>query len=143
MFFLIPKTILLSGGFDPLHSGHIAMMRDAYTYGEDGCNVIIALNSDAWLMRKKGYIFQPFDERKMILENNRWVDKVIAVDDTDGTVCQAIKILKPDYFGNGGDRTDKNTPEKQLCEELGIELVWNLGGGKTQSSSELVNKVRK
>jgi glycerol-3-phosphate cytidylyltransferase-like family protein len=80
----------------------------------------------------------PWDERAEIIQSIAGVQDVIAVDDADGTVCNALKLIKPDIFGNGGDRTDKNTPEKQLCTELGIEMAWSLGGQKIQSSSDLV-----
>lgn len=131
------KVIAVSGGADPVHLGHVKMINDAAKYG----NVIFILNSDDWLRRKKGYVFMPFEERAEILKAFRNVYDVISVDDSDGTVCEAIKEIKPDYFGNGGDRTDKNTPELALCEGLDIELVWGLGGDKIQSSSELVDAV--
>lgn len=128
------KTILLSGGFDPIHIGHVRMMLAAGKYG----NVIVAVNSDEWLMRKKGYIFMPFEERCEIVRSIKTVLEAIPVNDDDNTVCDAIRNIRPDYFGNGGDRTNQNTPEKQLCQELGVREVYNLGGGKIQSSSELV-----
>lgn len=127
-------TIMVSGGFDPIHVGHVRMIREAARLG----NVIIAANSDAWLMRKKGYVFMPWNERAEILSSFKGVQEVVPVDDTDGSVCEALRRLKPDMFGNGGDRTNKNTPEMDVCEELGIEMVWELGGGKIQSSSDLV-----
>lgn len=141
-----PKTICLSGGFDPMHVGHVRKFEAVHNYSDPDClysEVIVLLNSDAWLMRKKGYVFMPYEERREILESCKWVREVFSVDDSDGTVCKALDILKPDYFGNGGDRTDSNTPEKALCEKLGIKMLWNLGGGKVQSSSALVNNGRK
>ncbi len=129
-------TILLSGGFDPIHIGHVRMIVAAAKIGR----VIIVANSDAWLMRKKGYIFMPWDERAEILRAITGVHSVEAVDDGDGTVCEALQRIQPDIFGNGGDRTDKNTPEKQLCKELGIKMKWALGGEKIQSSSDLVKE---
>ena len=127
-------TILVSGGFDPPHIGHIRMILEASTYG----HVIVVANSDAWLMRKKGYIFMPWVERSEILAAFRGVTCVEHVDDTDGTVCEAIRRLKPTYFANGGDRKTDNTPEMDVCKELGVKLLWNIGGGKIQSSSDLV-----
>jgi len=127
-------TVLVSGGFDPAHIGHIRMILEAATYG----NVIVVANSDAWLMRKKGYIFMPWGERAEILTAVRGVVRVEKVDDTDGTVCEAIRRLKPTYFANGGDRKIDNTPEMDVCKELGVKLLWNIGGGKIQSSSDLV-----
>ena len=129
------KTILLSGGFDPIHVGHVRMILAAANLG----NVVVVANSDDWLMRKKRYIFMPWEERAEILRAIRGVFKVVTVDDADGTVCEALRRLQPDIFGNGGDRTNKNTPEMDVCKELDIKMVWNLGGGKVQSSSELVN----
>lgn len=135
---MVGKIIALSGGFDPLHVGHVRMINHAAAYGQ----VVVILNSDEWLMRKKGYVFMPYEERAEILLSLRSVAAVRKVDDTDSTVCEALGRIIPDYFGNGGDRTDKNTPEKELCEKLGIEMVWCLGGGKIQSSSELVAKTK-
>ncbi len=130
------KTIVISGGFDPIHPGHIAMIEDAAKYGE----VHIVANSDDWLVRKKGFYFQPFADRKKILE--AYTPHIHAVDDSDGTVCEALRRIKPDYFGNGGDRTNKNTPELDVCEELGIEPVFEIGGGKYSSSSAINGKDR-
>lgn len=125
---------MVSGGFDPLHIGHLRMIKEAAKYGK----VIVVVNSDAWLLRKKGYIFMPWTERKEIIEGYAEVDRVEAVDDSDGSVCEAIRRLRPTYFANGGDRTNKNTPEMAVCDELGITMLWEVGGGKIQSSSEMV-----
>ncbi len=130
------KRIAISGGFDPLHPGHIAMIEEAGKYGE----VHIIANSDAWLIRKKGFYFQPWNDRKKILE--AYTPHVHAVDDTDGTVCEALRRIKPDYFGNGGDRGKGNTPELSVCNELGILPVFELGGGKYSSSSAINGKQR-
>ena len=131
------KTIVISGGLDPIHVGHIKMIQAAAEMG----NVIVVLNSDDWLRRKKGYVFMPFKERKYLLEQLKGVHEVSAVDDDDGTVCEALQRLKPDMFGNGGDRTSDNTPEGDVCNQLNIEMIWNLGGKKIQSSSGLVNTL--
>ncbi len=128
-------TVLVSGGFDPIHVGHVRMIIEAAReYGD----VIIVANSDDWLLRKKGYIFMPFEQRAEILSAIQGVTRVEAVDDSDGTVCEALRRLKPTYFANGGDRMAQNTPEGATCAELGIQMVWNVGGGKVQSSSDLV-----
>jgi len=129
------KIICVSGGFDPVHVGHLRMMQEAARYGD----VVAIVNSDKWLMRKKGYIFMPFAERCEILEGFDSVSSTSYVEDEDNTVCEALKRLQPDYFANGGDRKNDNTPEMDVCAELGIELLWNVGGGKIQSSSTLVN----
>ena len=127
-------TVCVSGGFDPVHIGHLRMIQEASKYG----HVIVIVNSDDWLMRKKGYIFMPFDERCEILEGFTATGDTTNVDDRDGTVCEALRRIKPDYFANGGDRKTDNTPEMDVCEELGIEMLWGVGGGKIQSSSTLV-----
>jgi len=134
------KTVMVSGGFDPIHGGHVQMIRDAAQYG----NVIVVANSDDWLQRKKGYVFMSFEERAKILKEIKGVILVSAVDDSDNTVCEAIRMLRPDYFANGGDRGKSNTPEQDVCEELGVEMLWGIGGDyKFNSSSDLVKNVLK
>lgn len=130
--------ICVSGGFDPVHVGHLRMMQEAANHGR----LVVIVNSDEWLMRKKGYVFMPFAERCELLQGFECVSETIAVDDSDDSVCDALKRLKPDYFANGGDRKNTNTPEVALCEQLGIKLLWNVGGGKVQSSSDLVSTSR-
>ena len=131
---LMKDCVCVSGGFDPVHVGHLRMMQEAAKYGR----LTVIVNSDEWLLRKKGYVFMPFAERCELLEGFECVSETVAVDDSDESVCEALARLKPDYFANGGDRKNTNTPEVALCERLGIELLWNIGGGKVQSSSELV-----
>lgn len=135
----MPKHVAISGGFDPLHNGHIELIKTAAKYGL----VTVILNSDDWLVRKKGYAVMNWGQRAAILKELRSVDHVIPVFDDDGTVCKALGRFKFDYFANGGDRTNKNTPEVELCKQLGIELLWNVGGGKVASSSELISGARK
>ena len=113
------------------------MILDASTYG----NVIVVANSDEWLISKKGYVFMPWTQRAEILRAIKGVTAVEAVDDSDGSVCEAIQRVRPDYFANGGDRKFENTPEVDLCEKLGVEMVWNVGGEKIQSSSDLVESA--
>ena len=98
-------TICLSGGFDPIHVGHLRMLKEATKYGQ----VTVIVNSDEWLQRKKGFIFMPFEERCEILEGLECVTRTVLADDDDNTVCKTLKRLKPDYFGNGGDRKTENT----------------------------------
>jgi len=129
-------TVMVSGGFDPIHIGHVRMIQEAAReYGD----VVVAVNSDDWLLRKKGYVFMPFEQRAEIVRAIAGVTKVVAFDDADNTACDAIRAHKPTYFANGGDRTTENTPEQEVCEELGVQMVWSVGGGKIQSSSDLVN----
>ena len=131
------KMIMVSGGFDPPHIGHIRMFKEAAKWGD----VVVAINSDDWLMRKKGYVFMPWEERAEIIRELASVTVVIDFDDSDNTACEAIKKFKPDAFANGGDRKKENTPEMDVCDELGIQMLWGIGGkDKPQSSSWLVNK---
>ena len=132
------KIICISGGFDPLHVGHVRLMKSASQHG----SVFVILNSDEWLMRKKGYMFMTFDERQEIISSMGAVHDVLSVDDNDGTVCEALERIRPSYFGNGGDRLSDNVPEVDLCKQLGIEMIWNLGGEKIQSSSDLVRSYK-
>lgn len=132
------KVICVSGGFDPVHVGHLRMMQEAAKFGR----LIVIVNSDDWLMRKKGYVFMPFAERCELLEGFACVSETVAVDDSDGSVCEALTRLKPDYFANGGDRKNTNTEEVALCEQSDIKLLWSMGGGKIQSSSGLVSSSK-
>ena len=127
--------VMVSGGFDPLHEGHVECISRAAEHGE----VIAVVNSDAWLRRKKGYVFQPMAARCAIVRALRGVVAAVPVDDSDGSVCAAIIEHRPAYFANGGDRAQTNTPEVALCESLGIGLLFGLGT-KVQSSSSLVER---
>ena len=143
-------NVAVSGGFDPVHIGHIRMILEAATYKKEivdakitSGRLFVFLNSDDWLRRKKGYVFQSFSERAEILSVIQGVDMVIPVYDNDDTVCETIKqFLKAgDIFCNGGDRFPENTPELKTCCDLGIQMKFNVGGEKIQSSSELIRKV--
>jgi len=131
------KRIMVSGGFDPIHKGHVRMILAAAEHG----SVVVVANSDDWLMRKKGYVFMPWEERAEIISAIKGVSEVVTVDDSDGTVCEAIKRCRPDAFANGGDRKGENTPEVRTCAENNVELLWNVGGEKIQSSSDLVSNA--
>jgi D-beta-D-heptose 7-phosphate kinase/D-beta-D-heptose 1-phosphate adenosyltransferase len=136
------KKIAVSGGFDPVHVGHVRMILEASKFGE----VIVIANSDSWLKRKKGYVFMPYEERSEILSSIKGVSCVVEAKDYDNTVCDTLVDLREtiglDYFANGGDRKQNNTPEMSLCESLDIEMIWNCGGSKIQSSSELVDRQK-
>lgn len=141
------KTVMISGGFDPLHVGHVQLIQAAARHGlpfhtSEFNQVIVALNSDDWLRCKKGYVFMPWTERANIMISLKHVRVVTPIDDSDGTAIDAIRRNHPDYFANGGDRTKKNVPEQPICNELGVEMLWGMGGeDKPQSSSWLVNKA--
>jgi cytidyltransferase-like protein len=119
------KTILVSGAFNPLHFGHLLLLREASKYGK----VIVALNSDDWVRKNKGYLLFDFEARKSLLEECEYVSKVISFDDSDGDAVYALFEVRPTYFGNGGSATSLSLPkeELQVCEYLGIEPVFDLG----------------
>ncbi len=134
------KVIVVSGGFDPLHSGHIEYLNSAKKLGD---LLIVALNSDEWLINKKGKPFMAFEERKILIENLRMVDEVIDFDDDDLGSCslglEKVKKMYPNdeiIFCNGGDRNKENIPETSVS---GIDFRFNVGGSqKINSSSWLI-----
>jgi D-beta-D-heptose 7-phosphate kinase/D-beta-D-heptose 1-phosphate adenosyltransferase len=139
------KTIVaVSGGFDPIHIGHIRYLQEAQRLGTE---LVVILNNDNWLINKKGFVFMPEEERKEILEAISGVSRVVITDhevgESDRSVCRTLRELNPHIFANGGDRRPDGdpVPEVALCEELGIQMVYNVGRGKVQSSSWLVGKV--
>jgi len=133
---------LVSGGFDPVHSGHIDLLKAAKADLGDHIHTIVALNSDDWLVRKKGSYFLTWKERAAIINNMKDVQQVIKFNDDDGTACDAIEILKakwPDYtihFYNGGDRDEGNIMEimKYAGDPL-VEFHFGAGGTEKQTSS--------
>ena len=129
--------VCVSGGFDPLHIGHLEMFRNAAKHGK----LVVILNSDRWLLRKKGFVFLNWQQRSSIIGDLRYVHAVAEVNDDDNTVCEALARIKPRYFANGGDRKSDNTPETTLCAQLGIEPLWNMGGGKLDSSSDVARRA--
>ena len=136
------KIVVASGGFDPLHSGHLAYFREDK---ELGMYLIVGVNSDEWLMRKKGYVFMPIEEREEIIKSIKYVNGVNRFNDDDDSSIDLLNKVKYWYpsdeiiFANGGDRNESN------CRELsveGVEFVYGVGGtDKKNSSSEIVRKV--
>ena len=135
------RIVLVTGGFDPLHSGHIAYFKEAKKLGE---RLIVGLNSDDWLTRKKGRPFMPFEERCAIIKELSVVDKVIGFNDSDDSACQAIfhtmstntgKII----FANGGDRTNTTTPEYTTYgDHPQVEFAFGIGGENKANSSSWI-----
>ena len=135
------KIAVVSGGFDPIHSGHITYINAAKKFGD---HLIIALNSDAWLIEKKGKAFMPFEERKAILENLKSVDEVLGfIDDDKGSAMNALYKIKDKYpdaevtFCNGGDRGKDNIPEMKV---EGIKFEFSVGGDDKRNSSSWILK---
>ena len=131
------RTVMCSGGFDPLHIGHLDYLEAAVQYGP----VVVALNSDACLVRKKGYCLMPWAERARILMALHCVNNVLSVDDSNGTVAAALLDYHPIYFANGGDRTEADPHEHAMCQELDIKELFGIGGAKVRSSSQLIGAV--
>lgn len=134
------RWVAVSGGFDPLHVGHVRLFREARKLGD---KLVVILNNDNWLRNKKGFAFMPQHERKEMIEAFSFVDKVMFTShdlhDEDRSVVRELRAIRPAVFANGGDRVAGNIPEYQACEELGIEMVFNVGyGGKVQSSSWMI-----
>ena len=135
--------IAVSGGFDPVHIGHVRMFNEAKALGT---KLVVILNNDNWLVNKKGFVFMSETERKEVIENFTAVDEVIisnhSESDADVSICRELEALKPHIFANGGDRKDDNIPEYVLCNDLGITMHFEVGrGGKVQSSSWLTGKL--
>lgn len=139
------KRVVVSGGFDPLHVGHVRLIKQARELGD---YLTVILNNDNWLLNKKGYVFMKEKEREEILRALSCVDDVVMSShergEGDQSVSKELEQLKPDIFANGGDRRDtQDIPEADTCEKYGIEMIFNVGeGGKLQSSSWLVKTVQ-
>jgi D-beta-D-heptose 7-phosphate kinase/D-beta-D-heptose 1-phosphate adenosyltransferase len=133
-------TVAVSGAFDPIHVGHIAYIREAAKLGD---RLVVILNNDIFLLRKKGFVFRSFEDRKEILESIKGVDEVIASVDDDQTVCKTLELVKPDIFAKGGYRTGpENIPEVETCRSIGCKVVTNVGGGKLRADRELDSKIK-
>lgn len=132
------KIILVTGGFDPLHSGHVNYFKEAKELGD---TLIVGVNSDDWLIRKKGQPFMPWRERATIVSAIHYVDRVIEFDDADGSAIDAIRQVKSLYpnakiiFANGGDRTADNIPEMVFDD---VEFVFGVGGENKMNSSSWI-----
>lgn len=136
------KVVLITGGFDPLHSGHIAYINAARELGD---SLIVGVNSDEWLRRKKGQEFMPWEERATIISALHNVDRVINFDDSDNSANDAIRKVRAIHptarivFANGGDRTKENIPEMDLLNEmLHLEFVFGVGGEDKKNSSSWI-----
>ena len=137
------EIVLFTGGFDPLHSGHIEAIKHAQQFGR----VVIGLNSDEWLTRKKGKPFMSFEERKTILDNLKGILTVISFDDSDGSACDAIRQCREMFpksklvFVNGGDRTANNIPEMDAFKnDQTVKFIFEVGGCDKKNSSSWILK---
>ncbi len=134
------RIVLITGGFDPLHSGHIAYFKAAKALGDI---LVVGVNSDAWLTRKKGAPFMPYMERATIVRNIVGVDFVIDFNDSDGSAKHAIQMVRQSYpqdkiiFANGGDRTSTNIPEMDIIDD-NLEFAFGVGGENKMNSSSWI-----
>jgi len=149
------KTVAISGGFDPLHIGHVELMKEAKALGD---RLVVIINNDNWIKKKKRTPFMEEGERKAIIEAIRYVDEVVLTEHPENpegpeamSVSKALEKIKPDIFANGGDRDEKNAIDPssslyydiQTCQRLDIQMVFNVGkSGKIQSSSWLIQKAK-
>lgn len=133
------KIVATSGGFDPIHPGHISCIYESKKYGD---TLVVIVNGDAFLTAKKGRPFQNLETRSLIVSGVIGVDFVIPFEiENDQTVSKALEALKPDVFTKGGDRLDESTiPEWQTCQEHGIKIITGVGADKKWSSSWFLNR---
>jgi len=135
-------VVAVSGGWDPLHIGHVRLMQEAKKLGDE---LVVIINNDNWLEKKRGYVFIPEKERKEIIEALEAVDRAVLTAHRKGfkdrSVCKELEKIRPDIFANGGDRTSDNIPEVKTCKKINCDMVFNVGrGGKVQSSSWILEE---
>ena len=133
------KKVAISGYFDPIHVGHLELIEKAKALGD---YLIVIVNNDYQTSLKKGKPFMKQEERMKIVEAIKGVDEVFLSIDQDRSICESLREVHPDIFGNGGDRHQGEIPEAIVCRELGIEMIDNLGA-KIQSSSDLIKGFEK
>ena len=129
------KIVCASGYFNPLHRGHISYLNEAKKLGD---YLIVIVNNDFQIGLKGSKRFMDEKERCIIVNNLKCVDEVRLSVDMDETVCKSLELIKPNIFAKGGDRTIDNIPEREICEKIGIKMVFNVGEDKIQSSSNLL-----
>lgn len=134
------KVVAVSGGFDPVHAGHVRMILEAAKLGD---RLVVIVNNDDFLIKKKRHVFMAIEERMEIINSIKGVDQVVCAIDEDQSVCKTLEMIRPDIFANGGDRKNEtDLLEVDVCRKIGCEMVFNVGGGKIQSSSLLVERSK-
>jgi D-beta-D-heptose 7-phosphate kinase/D-beta-D-heptose 1-phosphate adenosyltransferase len=130
--------LAVSGGFDPLHIGHLRHLQAAKRLGD---HLIVMVSNDEDMVRKKSYCFMPLEERIEILNELKCVDEVVVTKDNDGTQARTLRVIRPDIFAKGGDRTPENMPQNEItvCNELGINIVYGVGKQMKSSSQMILN----
>ena len=139
------RIVATSGGFDPLHVGHVRCIQDSAAIATSHGVLVVIVNGDGFLTRKKGKPFMSHDERMKIVDALRGVDYVVGWDDGSQTVVGALELIRPDVFTKGGDRsTVSAVPEVDICEKIGCRISYGVGGtDKIQSSSDLIKNSQK
>lgn len=147
-------SILTSGGYDPLHGGHVSCIQDSKVKASNLMSheqtmkisaVIVVVNGDSFLKKKKGRALMPLRARCQVVSAIRGVDYVVPLvttDPADMTVCEALEIIKPYFFCKGGDRNLSNIPEVDVCKRVGIKVITGCGDDKYWSSSDFTNNYR-
>lgn len=131
-----PIVVAVSGGFDPLHYGHIQLIQSAKKLGDE---LVVIINNDNFLIRKKGYYFLSQHDRARIVQEIKGVDTVYISDDEDDTVCKALTKIRPEVFANGGDRVAPDSEESKVCDAIYCKQVFGIGGHyKINSSTRIV-----
>jgi len=140
------ELVVTSGGFDPMHVGHLRCLQETAVVANkwsSNARVGVVVNGEGFLNRKKGYAFMPEAERLEIIAGVSGVDYVVPWDDGGQTVTGALEVLSPVLFTKGGDRdSSQNVPEFDLCQRIGCKVLFGIGGGKIQSSSDLVRAIK-
>ena len=131
-------TVCVSGYFTVLHKGHVKLFEAAKKLGD---KLIVIVNNNNQQIGKKGKLIHDAEDIKYIVENLRMVDEAVISIDKDGSQCETLRMIKPDIFANGGDRVLDNIPEDKVCEEENIKMEFNVGGGKANSSSNILEKT--
>ncbi len=132
-------TVVTSGYFNPLHKGHVRLLEEAKKLGD---KLIVIVNNDNQVKLKGSKVFMNEDERCEIVRALRCVDTVVTSLDQDRTVIKTLDALRPHIFAKGGDSTDDNVPEKEICDTIGCKIILGVGGDKIQSSSQLKSQLK-
>ncbi len=132
------KIVCVSVYANPIHVGHVRLLEEAKKLGT---KLVVIVNNDKQAILKKGKIIVNEKDRMEVIRAIKWVDEVILSIDEDPTVRESLRAVHPDIFANGGDRGEGNVPEDEVCKELGIEMVYNVGGGKADSSTDIMKRA--
>ena len=134
------KTVAVCGAFDPFHIGHLEHLRLASKLGD---RLIVILNSDEDVIKKRGIVFMPMGQRYQILKSLRMVDDVMICIDNDGTVANTLLMLKPNIFAKGGDRIPETMPKSEIevCRRIGCEIVYGIGD-VLSTSTDLIKRIK-